>query len=416
MSYGITGWTPGGDRQSLTYSLKAGQKRGMGRANIVSNNIVINNFGAMPRGIDMYYNHSCCNNNNSLSKFEKWMLGIGTVFGGVGTILGAILGGGSAEGAGDSGQKAEDTVEEKTEPKPDAKPQISEKQQKENAEIAEQKAKAADFINGQITKAKDSVLGSKADISGTVTVGENGEVSIKDQQNTYTYQKTGRTVNYKGTEYPVYTLTGATNNTTGKEVPTTTQEYILMNGELVQPSDCSELAGLGTGSILKNTASSAGTQKTQSTASSSKKTGYNNVQYTAAYSVTTPSGNKFAVKVDKDGKYHYFNSKNQEIDAQTFNKQTGTTGSKVASKYQAQKEVQNWNKQHPDKQVTYANGKYSTQVSTISTTRGKVGKTITANSFDELKTLVNEYINSVNNSTNKYSTGGYSGLGGMIRH
>ena len=252
MSYGITGWTPGGDRQSLTYSLKAGQKRGMGRANIVSNNIVINNFGAMPRGIDMYYNHSCCNNNNSLSKFEKWMLGIGTVFGGVGTILGAILGGGSAEGAGDSGQKAEDTVEEKTEPKPDAKPQISEKQQKENAEIAEQKAKAADFINGQITKAKDSVLGSKADISGTVTVGENGEVSIKDKQNTYTYQKTGRTVNYKGTEYPVYTLTGATNNTTGKEVPTTTQEYILMNGELVQPSDCSELAGLGTGSIQKN--------------------------------------------------------------------------------------------------------------------------------------------------------------------
>ena len=128
MSYGITGWTPGGDRQSLTYSLKAGQKRGMGRANIVSNNIVINNFGAMPRGIDMYDVHHHCD--NSLSGFEKWTLGIGTGLGALGTILGAILGGGSAEGAGDSGQKAEDTVEEKTEPKPDAKPQISEKQQK----------------------------------------------------------------------------------------------------------------------------------------------------------------------------------------------------------------------------------------------------------------------------------------------
>ena len=246
MSYGITGWTPGGGRQSLTYSLKASQKRGMGRANIVSNNIFINNYAPMPMGKTIAV--ECCNSDRGMSFLEKLVLGLGAGLALLGTIFGAGGGGAPAEGAGDSGQKAEDTIEEKTEPKP----QISEKQQKENAEIAEQKAKAADFINGQITKAKDSVLGSKADISGTVTVGENGEVSIKDQQNTYTYQKTGRTVNYKGTEYPVYTLTGATNNTTGKEVPTTTQEYILMNGELVQPSDCSELAGLGTGSVQKN--------------------------------------------------------------------------------------------------------------------------------------------------------------------
>ena len=34
-NYGVNGWS-GGVRQSLTYNLKAGQMRGMGRVNAVS--------------------------------------------------------------------------------------------------------------------------------------------------------------------------------------------------------------------------------------------------------------------------------------------------------------------------------------------------------------------------------------------
>ena len=427
MGYGITGWTPGGGRQSLTYSLKPGQKRGMGTGRIYQNNVVINNFGAMPRGVDMYYSHNCCNNNSGLSTFEKWMLGLGTGFGALGTVLGAIFGGGSNEGAGGVEEKPNDDKYQTLLDKIDEQQKAIDKLQKQLAKPAttpaapakpEPEPEPAEEATPQITKAKDGVLGSKADISGTVTVGENGEVSIKDVQNTYTYQKTGRTVNYNGTEYPVYQLTGATSNATGKALPTTNQEYILMNGELVQPSDCQELQGLGTGSIHKSQPTAATPKNERDVRPSGNKV----IKGNNGYSATQKSDGSWEYR-DNNGKVisdEEFKAKCPTIYEQTQGTKKAqaatTTSKKTPINNKAQQEVQDWNKQHPDKQVTYANGKYSTHVSTISTARGRVGKTITANSFDELKTLVNEYINSVNNNTNKYSTGGYPGLGGMMRH
>lgn len=103
--------------------------------------------------------------------------------------------------------------------------------------------------DGKITFAIDEALGSRSKIKGEVTNNTDGTVSIRGTNNTYTYEKGNKTVTYNGKSYTVYSLKGATNNKTGKAVPTTEQEYILINGQLVQPKDCKELAGLGTGSI-----------------------------------------------------------------------------------------------------------------------------------------------------------------------
>lgn len=89
-----------------------------------------------------------------------------------------------------------------------------------------------------------------------------------------------------------------------------------------------------------------------------------------------------------------------------------TVNAKVQAQSAQQKEVDNWNKQHPQNKVTLKNGKYSTIVSS------NLGKhEVTANSFDELKTKVNEHLKKANASnTTKYSTGGYTGLGRMMKH
>ena len=368
MAWDVTGFHAGG-RQSLTYNMKAGQKRGMGRANVLTNNIVINNYGAMPMrgGIIRDFGY----HDPGLSNFEKWTLGIGTGLGVVGTILGALGlggGGGSVEGAGDSNNKKEVEKEEKPEVKPETKPEpeISVKQQKENEEIAKTKQLAAEF-----NKVHDENLGNKADITGTVTVNADGTVSIKDNINTYTYKNEGTTVNYKFVDYPVYSLTGAVNNATGNAVQITTHKYIFKDGQLLQPSDFN-LAGLGIGSTKKETQNDNTVKNTQTRTTTSKT---------------------------------------------TQNNGTGTVRNISPEKYKDQAKVENWNNNNPDKKVTYNNGKYSTYVSTISTRQGKVGKTITANSFDELTKQVNSYLSSINNNdSNKYSTGGYSGLGGLMRH
>lgn len=106
--YGITGWSSGA-RVPLTYNLKAGQMRGMGRSYIFPNNTYVNNnfYGA---------NYDCgCNcNSNSTPGWMNWMMGIGLG----GSLLGGILGmfakkDDSAEGAGGS-EKTTETSKETT--------------------------------------------------------------------------------------------------------------------------------------------------------------------------------------------------------------------------------------------------------------------------------------------------------------
>lgn len=290
-NYGVTGWS-GGVRQSLTYNLKAGQMRGMGRVNVFpSTTIVNNNFG----GGYGFYNDSCyCNNTNSTPSWMNWMMGIGLGTSLLGNILGMFGiggGGGKTEGAGEAKTEAKETKEptkleqaqnaikglgKEYSVRVDADGNItfvytakdgtqfegktlgelhqaifdsSKKPEVKKDEVEpKQEPKEEKLESGSITSAIDEALGNKSTISGTVSNNADGTVSIKGKTNTYTYEKGTKQITYNNKQYTVYSLKGAVNNRTRQAVQTTEQEYILINGQLVQPKDCKELAGLGTGS------------------------------------------------------------------------------------------------------------------------------------------------------------------------
>lgn len=297
-NYGINGWS-GGVRQSLTYNLKAGQMRGMGRVNVFPSNTTVINNNIFGNSCGMYDN--CCDGSDGMSGFTKTMLGIGMGTSILGTILGFFGiggGGGKSEGAGGT-ETPKETKEVKASNEkqdefaglkvlyPDGK--FAKIGDKYRCNIGDQSFEADSIVDldkqlkaglnkkpetvkpeidassvkpsepetqelkdGTFTSAIDEALGSRSKIKGEVTNNTDGTVSIRGTNNTYTYEKGKKTVTYNGKSYTVYSLKGATNNKTGKAVPTTKQEYILINGQLVQPKDCKELAGLGTGSIDKS--------------------------------------------------------------------------------------------------------------------------------------------------------------------
>ncbi|CCX79076.1 unknown [Clostridium sp. CAG:715] len=297
-NYGVNGWS-GGVRQSLTYNLKAGQMRGMGRVNVFPSNTTVINNNIFGNSCGMYDN--CCDGSDGMSGFTKTMLGIGMGTSILGTILGFFGiggGGGKSEGAGGT-ETPKETKEVKASNEkqdefaglkvlyPDGK--FAKIGDKYRCNIGDQSFEADSIVDldkqlkaglnkkpetvktetdassvkpsepetqelqdGKITFAIDEALGSRSKIKGEVTNNTDGTVSIRGTNNTYTYEKGNKTVTYNGKSYTVYSLKGATNNKTGKAVPTTKQEYILINGQLVQPKDCKELAGLGTGSIDKS--------------------------------------------------------------------------------------------------------------------------------------------------------------------
>ena len=303
-NYGVNGWS-GGVRQSLTYNLKAGQMRGMGRVNVFPSNTTVINNNIFGNSCGMYDN--CCDGSDGMSGFTKTMLGIGMGTSILGTILGFFGiggGGGKSEGAGgtetpketkevkasnekqdefaglkvlypdgkfakigdkyrcnigdqsfeadsivDLDKQLKATLNKKPETvKPENKPSEV-KPETDASSVKPSEPETQELKDGTFTSAIDEALGSKSKIKGEVTNNTDGTVSIKGTNNTYTYKKGTDTVTYNGKSYAIYTLEGATNNKTGKAVPTTKQEYILINGQLVQPKDCKELAGLGTGSI-----------------------------------------------------------------------------------------------------------------------------------------------------------------------
>lgn len=294
-NYGVNGWS-GGVRQSLTYNLKAGQMRGMGRVNVFPSNTTVINNNIFGNSCGMYDN--CCDGSDGMSGFTKTMLGIGMGTSILGTILGFFGiggGGGKSEGAGGT-ETPKETKEVKASNEkqdefaglkvlyPDGK--FAKIGDKYRCNIGDQSFEADSIVDldkqlkaglnkkpetvktetdassvkpsepetqelkdGKITFAIDEALGSRSKIKGEVTNNTDGTVSIRGTNNTYTYEKGKKTVTYNGKSYTVYSLKGATNNKTGKAVPTTKQEYIIINGQLVQPKDCKELDGLGTGSI-----------------------------------------------------------------------------------------------------------------------------------------------------------------------
>ncbi len=226
-NYNITGWSAGG-RQSLTYSLKAAQKRGMGRANVYTNNIYIFNNCEGPRRKPTIV--KCCNENKP-SLLEKIATGTGVLALIAGFALNCL--GGSAEGAGDSGEKAKVSEEAKPEaevkPEAEAKPEISVRQKQENDEVAKIKEYAS-FADGLKMRCKDA-SGNTQDIYGTLSN------VVKDangvpQSFTLTDDVSGNKYNYTCTKDSNGNITYQCTSKNGQETvgaPT----YSLQNGELV---------------------------------------------------------------------------------------------------------------------------------------------------------------------------------------
>ena len=110
-NYDITGWA--GGRRPITNNLKAGQLRQMGVPRNASSNIFINNnLGCLGSYNGAYFDHCCYGNDSesSMSKFEKWMVGLGVGGGLMGCILG-LFGRGKSEGAGDTSEAQPKTDE-----------------------------------------------------------------------------------------------------------------------------------------------------------------------------------------------------------------------------------------------------------------------------------------------------------------
>ena len=134
--YSITGWS-GGGRRPLTYNLKAGQFRGMGRVNVIPSQTTIINNNIIGGG---YQTNHCCD--NSTPKWMNWMMGIGigsTLLGGILNMFGIGGGGGTVEGAGGKEEPQTRTVKEKETTDPT--------QSKEYQELKTQHEKDVEEIN-----------------------------------------------------------------------------------------------------------------------------------------------------------------------------------------------------------------------------------------------------------------------------
>lgn len=95
--YNITGWS-GGGRRPLTYNLKAGQFRGMGRVNVIPSQTTIINNNIIGGGT---FATQCYD--TGTPKWLNWMLPIGlgtSLIGGILNMFGIGGGGGTVEGAG----------------------------------------------------------------------------------------------------------------------------------------------------------------------------------------------------------------------------------------------------------------------------------------------------------------------------
>ena len=134
--YSITGWS-GGGRRPLTYNLKAGQFRGMGRVNVIPSQTTIINNNIIGGG---YQTNHCCD--NSTPKWMNWMMGIGigsTLLGGILNMFGIGGGGGTVEGAGGKEEPQTRKVKEKETTDPT--------QSKEYQELKTQHEKDVEEIN-----------------------------------------------------------------------------------------------------------------------------------------------------------------------------------------------------------------------------------------------------------------------------
>ena len=431
--YSITGWS-GGGRRPLTYNLKAGQFRGMGRVNVIpSQTTIINNniIGGGTVATECY--------DTGTPKWMKWMMGIGISSSLLGGILSLFGGGGNAGGAG-----SVEGAGGKEEAKPQAQAQdptqtkeykaLQAQHEKDLAEIAKLKEQAAEYQEKvapqqeqpQETKPDYSYIkngarmvctdasGKTQDISGTLSNVQTDADGVP-QSFTLTDGTSGNKYQYEVRVGKDGTLTYECVSKNGQATigaPT----YSLKDGQLVNEE---KQNGFGQGIKTQSATPQVNTTKTEQTPqnqqpqASEQKTN-EQVNIVKSYSIKTRSGNSLKVQIDDQGGKHYIDRNGQEIDEQEFKKQTGLTGDQVVQKANANKLPQdalNWNKSHPNMQITMKNGKLTTTVQTISNTNGRVSKEISADNFENLKKAVEEFIRSQQQSPSL----GYASLGGAMQ-
>lgn len=148
--YNITGWS-GGGRRPLTYNLKAGQFRGMGRVNVIPSQTTIINNNIIGGGT---FATQCYD--TGTPKWLNWMMGIGlgsSLLGGILSMFGIGGGGGgggtaSVEGAG--GKEEPQTKTQTQDPTQSKEYKALQAQhEKDLAEIAKLKEQAKAFQEAQ---------------------------------------------------------------------------------------------------------------------------------------------------------------------------------------------------------------------------------------------------------------------------
>ncbi len=439
--YNITGWS-GGGRQPLTYNLKAGQFRGMGRVNVIPSQTTIINNNIIGGGT---FATQCYDTGT-----PKWLtalmaIGLGSSL--VGGILGmfGIGGGGGGGGTGTvegAGGKEEPQTKTKAEDPTQSKEYkaLQAQHEKDLAEIARLKEQAKafqetqqpattpkteepqaqqeekpdySFIKNGARMVCTDASGKTQDISGTLSNVQTDADGVP-QSFTLTDGTSGNKYQYEVRVGKDGTLTYECVSKNGQATigaPT----YTLKDGKLVNEQNQN---GYSQGIKTQSAPQQPTTPQTEQVGNKQPQASVQNkneqVNIVKSYSIKTRSGNSLKVQIDDQGGKHYIDKNGQEIDEQEFKKQTGLTGDQVVQKANANKLPQdalNWNKSHPNMQITMKNGKLTTTVQTISNTNGRVSKEISADNFENLKKAVEEFIRSQQQSPSL----GYASLGGAMQ-
>ena len=417
--YNITGWS-GGGRRPLTYNLMPGQFRNT-RVNVFPSQTIINNnignFGSFGGCYD--YGDCCCGGGNDKTpSWMNWMMGIGMV----GTLVGGIMslfgGGGAKETEGAGGKEktpdntAKDWVKTIKNSFPDAKLSAT--------------PDGRYMLNGKIYDTHDEVL---AELNKTpekpaaTTTPTNTTPAKTPATDPFTMQLfKGDGVSFKNAGEEEAKFNELTNHEVFKLDSNFSEITIDKLIDQGGPRDWDiENVKISQGADGKLTCSPAKIDDKQVSAET----------LGGKYIRLTVGDQTYIVGNDGNG-YQYENGNVEGFREANWRGGRGVTPPPTAKTpnikadkslkpqdvkdTEAKNQIDKWNKEHPDKKVTYSNNQFSTTVQL-----GTNKKTITAGSFEQLKQDVEKWIKEqkdaavkLQNSRVNHNRSGYATLGGAM--
>jgi len=284
-----TGWHPSGFRQSLNQPLKAGNAR-YGSINVFPGprtSVTNNYYGNFDYGNYDY------GNNNSSTNWMTALFGVGMGLNFFGKLASMIL------------SRRESAVEEK--PKDTAADDL--KMYKQIAEANKHSLIGPDSEGNYVLLDSDSQIAKKGTFDEIKSYIETTFAKKDKLQSTGNPDPAGK--KNEGPETPT--------NPGGKEPVNTVSDPDAV------PKGTPKVGGAG---------NVRGTHGTRSTGG-----GGSDVTVKSEYVCTMPSGNKCYLQVMSDGSYKYLDKNKNEIDEDSFKKQTGLTGKQAFDKYGKKKEA-----------------------------------------------------------------------------